>query len=179
MGLPILELDDIRIASPCTMRWEDMTGGDRVRFCAACQKNVFNLSDMKRGEALDLMRSTEGRVCARFYRRKDGTILTADCPVGLRLAARRAKRAILGATLSALGALGAVLALLAQTPARRVVDVEGMRRGVALTTHHVEEKHDKLIVPEPPHDSVAGGAAISDVRGQVMMGDVDVVQARQ
>src|SRR4051812_5899565 len=152
MPLDILDLDDVRIASPCSMRWEDMTGGDRIRFCAACQKNVFNLSGMKRIEALELLRGAEGRVCARFYRRKDGTVLTTDCPIGLALAARRAKRAVLGVVVSTLGAVGAVLAFLAQSPARRVVDVAPVQRTVAVATRHVEETHAKLIVPEPPHE---------------------------
>ena len=37
-------LDQIKIASPCSADWERMEGTDRVRFCAECKKNVFNLS---------------------------------------------------------------------------------------------------------------------------------------
>jgi hypothetical protein len=63
-----------------------MTGDDRARFCAQCQKPVYDLSNMTADEAVALIRSREGKLCARFYRRIDGTILTADCPVGARQA---------------------------------------------------------------------------------------------
>jgi len=46
---------------------------------------VFNLSAMTRGEAERLVQNKgEGRLCVRFFRRADGTLLTEDCPVGLR-----------------------------------------------------------------------------------------------
>ena len=83
-------LDQITIASPCTADWSQMTGDERVRFCGLCQLNVYNLSAMNRTEAEALMQEKEGRVCVRFYRRADGTLLTQDCPVGLK--ARYQKR---------------------------------------------------------------------------------------
>jgi hypothetical protein len=60
-----------------------MTGDERTRFCNQCSKHVYNLSDMSRDDAERLVNDTEGPVCVRFYRRADGTVLTADCPVGL------------------------------------------------------------------------------------------------
>ena len=33
-----------------------------------------------------MVQATQGRLCVRFYRRADGTVLTQDCPVGLRRA---------------------------------------------------------------------------------------------
>jgi len=75
-------LDQVRIASPCSARWEDMTGDDRSRFCQHCQKHVFNLSAMSRAEAEQLVREKEGRLCGRFYQRRDGRMLTGNCPVG-------------------------------------------------------------------------------------------------
>jgi hypothetical protein len=35
-------------------------------------------------EAERLVVEKEGRLCVRFHRRADGTVLTRDCPVGLR-----------------------------------------------------------------------------------------------
>src|SRR3954468_19597841 len=87
-------LDQVRVASPCPARWEDMEGDERRRFCGQCQLHVYNLSAMTRAEATALVSGTEGRLCAGFYRRADGTILTRDCPVGLR-AARAAAAAAL------------------------------------------------------------------------------------
>ena len=47
---------------------------------------------MTREEAEDVIRGTEGRLCVRFYRRRDGTILTQNCPTGLRALRRRLSR---------------------------------------------------------------------------------------
>jgi hypothetical protein len=82
-------LNNLRIASPCPASWEAMRGDDRVRFCDACEKHVYNISGLTVDAAVALVRESEGPVCVRLYRRKDGTILTADCPVGLRAAVRR------------------------------------------------------------------------------------------
>ena len=69
-----------------------MTGDDRVRFCAQCQKHVYNLSEMTAEAASDLIRAKEGQLCVRFYQREDGTVLTADCPVGAAAVYQRVKR---------------------------------------------------------------------------------------
>lgn len=76
-------LEKIKLAAPCQAEWKWMYGNDRVRFCGQCSQNVYNLSAMSREHAEDLIRRTEGRLCVRFYRRKDGTILTRNCSVGL------------------------------------------------------------------------------------------------
>jgi hypothetical protein len=86
-------LDQITVASPCQAAWEGMSGDDRARFCRQCKLNVYNLSAMSRGEAAAFVRQSEGRTCVRFYRRHDGTILTRDCPVGLRAVRHRFARA--------------------------------------------------------------------------------------
>ena len=76
-------LENIRIASPCAQDWDEMVGDERQRFCGACKLNVYNLSGMSRSEAENLIfQSEDGRLCVRFYRRADGTVLTKDCPVG-------------------------------------------------------------------------------------------------
>lgn len=76
-------LDRIRIASPCTASWASMRGDDRVRFCEDCKLNVYNLSAMTQPQAEELIREKEGRLCATLYRRRDGTVITRDCPVAL------------------------------------------------------------------------------------------------
>jgi hypothetical protein len=85
-------LRSLDVASPCSADWESMTGDDCVRHCASCDLNVYNLSAMTADEAAELVSSKEGRLCARFYRRADGTVLTQDCPVGLRLLRAKARR---------------------------------------------------------------------------------------
>ncbi|MFO0628519.1 MAG: hypothetical protein U0325_23300 [Polyangiales bacterium] len=98
--LPLL--DDIRVASPCHERWDEMTGDAQARQCARCDKNVYNLSAMTREAAEALIRGKEGKLCVRYFRRTDGTILTADCPVGV-----RRKRMKLVAAAGAMTALAA------------------------------------------------------------------------
>ena len=82
-------LDHVRVASPCESDWDQMIGDERARFCGQCSLNVYNLSNMTRLEAESLIARTEGRLCVRFYRRRDGSIITKDCPVGLRAIRRR------------------------------------------------------------------------------------------
>lgn len=86
-------LDNIKIASPCSQDWDAMIGVGRKRYCAECKLNVYNLSGMTRTEAESLLMNSEGRLCVRFYRRADGTILTQDCPVGWQMVKRRVSRA--------------------------------------------------------------------------------------
>ena len=85
-------IDRLRIATPCPISWEQMAGDNRVRFCVHCRLNVYNISELSRIEAETLIASTEGRLCARLFRRADGTVLTKDCPVGLRALRRRVAR---------------------------------------------------------------------------------------
>ena len=82
-------LDHVRVAAPCKADWDQMIGSDRMRFCGQCSLNVYNLSSMTRSEAESLISRNEGRLCVRFYRRHDGSIITKDCPVGLRAIRRR------------------------------------------------------------------------------------------
>jgi Carboxypeptidase regulatory-like domain len=105
-------LDRVRIASPCSANWELMAGDEQVRFCAHCSKHVYNLSAMTSRDAEVLLHESDGSLCTRFYRRTDGTILTQDCPVGLRAKAGRLRRRV---SLAMSGLLGLVPAF-AQSP---------------------------------------------------------------
>lgn len=78
-----LALDTIHVATPCGVSWETMTGDDQVRFCHDCKRRVYNISEMTRQQAQDLLEQKEGRLCIRLYRRADGTLITQDCPVGV------------------------------------------------------------------------------------------------
>ena len=78
-----MKLEDIRIASPCPASWNEMYGDEKSRFCNICSKNVYNISAMTRPEAQLFINKMDGGFCGLLYMRKDGTVLTADCPVGL------------------------------------------------------------------------------------------------
>ncbi len=85
-------LDQVRIAAPCTADWEQMIGNNRVRFCGQCSLNVYNLSELTKGEAEEFVASNEGRLCVRYYQRADGSVLTKNCPVGVKAIRRRMSR---------------------------------------------------------------------------------------
>jgi len=102
-------LNNIKIAAPCTADWDGMIGNDRVRFCGQCSLNVYNISAMSKRDAENLIAKIEGRLCVRYYQRKDGTILTDNCPIGLRAIRARIKRtakAFLSAVLSFFAGIG-------------------------------------------------------------------------
>lgn len=77
-------LDNLVIASPCSIAWDAMTGDNRKRLCGGCSRYVHNISDMTRDEAETFLQENGTSRCMIFYRRFDGTIMTDDCPVGLR-----------------------------------------------------------------------------------------------
>jgi hypothetical protein len=56
-----------------------MKGDDQVRHCQICDRKVFNLSNMAEADGLALLRQHSGRLCVRYYRRSDGTVMTKDC----------------------------------------------------------------------------------------------------
>jgi hypothetical protein len=105
--LPIL--DNIRVATPCHVDWNSMTGDDRVRNCDSCKKDVFNLSLMSRDEAETLLREKTGGMCVRYFQRHDGTIMLADCTIGKRQ--RRNRRLIVAGAALLLGGSAAAFML--------------------------------------------------------------------
>jgi hypothetical protein len=121
-------LDHVRVAAPCESDWDQMIGDERVRFCGQCSLNVYNLSSMTRADAESLIARAEGRLCVRFYRRRDGSIITKDCPVGLRAIRRRVSyvaKAIGSMVLGLLAGLGVheTFASIAPFASRRTMGV--------------------------------------------------------
>jgi hypothetical protein len=145
-ALPLLE--SIQIASPCTAKWDEMVGDERARFCSHCQKDVFNLSAMPRDEAESFMRKRTSDVCVRLYKRADGTVLTSDCPVGVKR--KRRRKAAFAAVGGGLLAAGAFLRMAsAPTASESNADDQVMGK-MELTTSMGAPVSD----PEPPAPSV-------------------------
>ena len=112
-------LRHVQVAAPCKVDWDQMLGDDRVRFCGQCSLNVYNLSSMTRADAEALIARTEGRLCVKFYRRFDGSIITQDCPIGLQAIKRRvsyAWQALVSVTLTFLAGFGIHQALTSVPP---------------------------------------------------------------
>lgn len=78
----------LKVASPCPMLWDrlDKTEERGVRFCRECRKNVYNLIEISEADLNNLLTgATAGdSLCLRLYQRADGTVITNDCPVGLK-----------------------------------------------------------------------------------------------
>lgn len=71
-------VDAAHVREPCTAKWDAMVGSDRIRFCASCQKDVYDLSAFTADEAEVLLRGASGRVCIIVERDVSGRTLTAD-----------------------------------------------------------------------------------------------------
>ena len=147
--LPVLP--NIRVASPCKADWNAMApvDGERVRHCGDCKKNVYNLSNMTRDEAEAVIVAHEGKLCVRYYQRKDGTILLKDCTVG---AANGRKRRWIAAGVTALLTGGGSLAANMLVPS-----------GPPPEEHHYEQIQGG-IGPGPDEMPIQGGieAPIAD-----------------
>lgn len=72
----------LKLASPCSADWDEMDGDDRKRFCHQCKLYVHNIAEYSEDEVKQMF-SSGGRICGRLFQRRDGTVLTKDCPVGV------------------------------------------------------------------------------------------------
>ncbi len=148
----------LRVASPCKASWEAMDGDDRVRFCRECNRNVYNLSVMTETEARRVVAEREGRLCIRFYQRRDGTVLTSDCPVGK-------KRSFLRAGARTVAAIAGVAAGLTKLSACGPAEDEPMPMGEPL-----------MGTPPIDPDWDAGATDDDDPRhpDELIMGEIEI-----
>lgn len=88
-------LDNLRVAAPCSADWNSMTGDDRKRFCSSCNQNVYNVSSMTPPEAEAFLASKFGqKLCVRYFKRRDGTLINRNCPIGLRQLRRQGQKVL-------------------------------------------------------------------------------------
>jgi len=154
-----IDLDQITIASPCTADWDAMQGDERVRFCDLCELNVYNLSEMGRDEAQELVRETEGKICVRLYKRRDGTLISQDCPVGLRAKLRRKLSWIAGLAASLLATVGGVF-----VGARGGDEQTGSTRGrlLPVVVQGDMQPEPPEVTPEPIPEPMMGAMVCPD-----------------
>jgi hypothetical protein len=149
------QIGNLRIAVPCQAAWEGMAGDDRVRHCTLCSLNVYNFAEMTRDEVRDLLVRTEGRVCARLYRRADGTVLTRDCPTGLRALRRRASRVA-----------AALIAALLTLPSLAFGRTNGRKPRLKTQGSRIELEIERVATPQPAiFDGVVGDEAGNPIPG--------------
>jgi len=111
------DVNNLKVAMPCPMSWDQMKGDDRTRHCSLCELNVHNVAGLSPSEIEKLLAVNEGRLCGRLFRRADGTVITRDCPVGL----RKYRRRVAGI---ASAAFASVLSLLSVSYAQKHKDVK-------------------------------------------------------
>ena len=145
-------LEQISIDTPCSQSWDKMSGDDKVRFCTHCRKNVYNLSEMTRAEAESRIFENGEQLCGRVFRRKDGTIVTADCP-------RQSSKypiwiAAVLAVFTGCGSLIASTPIIAKwlpTVKKQIIEAEEPMMG-AVSPHYYEPVHE----PAPENLKNAG-----------------------
>jgi hypothetical protein len=154
--LPLLER--VAIASPCSADWDSMTGDDRARFCAQCQKHVYNIAGMTAEEAEAFLRGSGGEACLRIFRRADGTVLTSDCAVGVRR--RRRRRAVASLAFGSLAAAGALLAYEKTRPPAAVMGDVALLPTPARTAPHPDPEPAPEVSAAPTTQTVRTTAGI-------------------
>jgi hypothetical protein len=62
------------------MRWEELRGDERKRFCDKCQTHVHNLSEMGNRELGEFVETASrgGHYCVSYVERPDGTMVKAS-----------------------------------------------------------------------------------------------------
>ena len=144
-------LPRIDVESPCTQSWDAMTGDDKRRFCGECRLHVHNLSAMTSDEARELVEGADGRLCVRFFRRPDGTVLTQDCvPVRKRLQRRLRRLRVAAAAL-----MGFLYPL-----------------GLAGCGAPGPENSTQPVLPDPGASPGPEGVEIEPTIGEAIMGDI-------
>ena len=133
-------LDSIDVPKPCSANWDEMTGGDEVRFCSFCEKDIYNLSAMNRQKAEKLVKDSKGKICVRYEKNSQGKIVTA--PPKLTQITRRA-------TIAA-GVLATTLSLSTMSYAQGEPIIRNDK------SKNIEEKADKKSISKQGLASISG-----------------------
>ena len=56
----------ISIPTPCHQSWAEMTPTEKGKFCAMCQKNVVDFTNMSDAEVVTYLSAAKGNVCGRY-----------------------------------------------------------------------------------------------------------------
>ena len=151
-------LNNLKVASPCSQDWDAMIGTERQRYCGECKLNVYNLSGMSKTEAENLVMNAEGRLCVRFFKRADGTVLTQDCPVGWQAVKKRVSK-----TAAAFASL-----------------FIGLLSGLGVTVYTTRHNEPKFMGATPAkvdfNGAMTGAIAVEPMRQNMIMGNISIEQ---
>ena len=79
MAIRSEKLNRLVIGSECKASWEEMQGDGARRFCAECQREVFDFAQMTQRDIRARIEASHGRLCARLTRRA-GQLAVAPTP---------------------------------------------------------------------------------------------------
>jgi Carboxypeptidase regulatory-like domain/Ankyrin repeats (3 copies)/Ankyrin repeats (many copies) len=96
-------IQQLHIASPCSVDWDAMIGNNRVRFCEHCRLSVHHVDSLSRKQLRRLLARSNGRVCVNYTRSQTQPTLPILHKIGRRTSALAA------------GAFSATLSLSAAT----------------------------------------------------------------
>ena len=148
-------LDSIDVPAPCPQSWDAMRGGDKVRFCGNCEKDIHNLSAMTRGEIKKLLLQSKESVCIRMEKDADGKIKTL----------KKQFHQITRRMPIAAGILSASLTLSTFTQAQEEIIIETTSATVS------SEKQDKKTQSQSIKDAQSAASisgTVSDINGSVI-----------
>jgi hypothetical protein len=74
-------LHNLQTSNPCPVKFDGMDGEERRRICSECKLTIYDIRELDEAEATKLIAAGEGYkfYSTRLFRRKDGTVTTANC----------------------------------------------------------------------------------------------------
>lgn len=97
------KLDQLKVVTPCSSSWEQMTGNRQKRFCSECNKNVFDFSQMTRNQVEAVVSAHKGQLCGRILRDASGSLVTLEPTPLATISSRRVSPALSAAVAVMIG----------------------------------------------------------------------------
>ncbi|MEM9380808.1 MAG: hypothetical protein AAGB93_12720 [Planctomycetota bacterium] len=104
------DTSDLKVQTPCRLRWADLEGNGERRWCGQCSLHVVDAAALTRAEARRLVTGSDGRVCMRLVQSSDGRVLHAGDPSPQARRGAPTRRGAMAALRAALAAAAGMLA---------------------------------------------------------------------
>lgn len=71
-----------RLSYVCPIRWSEMRGDEKARFCSKCSRTVVNVSLLTEAQRVALLDGASSeQLCVAYYRRLSGEFVSAENPL--------------------------------------------------------------------------------------------------